>query len=239
MTCSKQAISLIDLMMSEWMGSDGQPCNRLTRGLLQRSHIIADRHRYIGKEVSRRWEQGDDISMADFRCAEYKSGKTVADLELRKQIAKIGIRKTARATKTDTKTVMLISRAERVKARTLSRLLSSFVSRQCPNGRAIHRKSENRLMPYKDPERKRQWEREHREQRNARRREPYPSSTIESSDAPNPNLYDEQSDIRVNMTAALTVALASVVILLLVAWRLRRAREVAGFAQRLVTQEGQ
>ena len=25
-------------------------------------------------------------------------------------------------------------------------------------------------MPYKDPERKRQWEREHREQRNARRR---------------------------------------------------------------------
>ena len=26
-------------------------------------------------------------------------------------------------------------------------------------------------MPYKDPERKRQWEREHRDQRNARRRE--------------------------------------------------------------------
>lgn len=26
-------------------------------------------------------------------------------------------------------------------------------------------------MPYKDPERKRQWEREHREQRNTRRRE--------------------------------------------------------------------
>ena len=81
-------------------------------------------------------------------------------------------------------------------------------------------------MPYKDPERKRQWEREHREQRNARRRKPYASSTIESSDAPTPDSYDEQSDIRVNMIAALVVALASVVILLLAAWRLRRAREV-------------
>jgi hypothetical protein len=28
-------------------------------------------------------------------------------------------------------------------------------------------------MPYKDPERKRQWEREHREERNARRRKRY------------------------------------------------------------------
>ena len=31
-------------------------------------------------------------------------------------------------------------------------------------------------MPYKDPERKRQWEREHREERNARRRDFAPSA---------------------------------------------------------------
>jgi hypothetical protein len=33
-------------------------------------------------------------------------------------------------------------------------------------------------MPYKDPERKRQWEQEHREQRNARRRKTIVSSAL-------------------------------------------------------------
>jgi predicted regulator of amino acid metabolism with ACT domain len=50
--------------------------------------------------------------MVDFRCREYSDGKTVADQELRQQIIEIGIRKTARATKTDSKTVMLITRGE-------------------------------------------------------------------------------------------------------------------------------
>jgi hypothetical protein len=41
-------------------------------------------------------------------------------------------------------------------------------------------------MPYKDPERKRQWEREHREERNARRRKSISSRSPEPSsiDAP-------------------------------------------------------
>jgi len=52
------------------------------------------------------------------------------------------------------------------------------------------------------------------------------------SAAPTRNSYDDQSDIRVSMTAALTVALASVVILLFaVCQRLRRAREVGGLAK--------
>jgi hypothetical protein len=108
---------------AKFLGSDGKPCDRLTRGLLRRSHIIANRHRYIGKETSRRWEQGDDMSLVDFHCAEYSDGKTVADQELRKRIVEIGIRKTARATKIDSKTVMLISRGERVKPSTLARLI--------------------------------------------------------------------------------------------------------------------
>ena len=40
-------------------------------------------------------------------------------------------------------------------------------------------------MPYKDPERKRQWEREHREQRNAKRRMRH-SGKRATSIAPNP-----------------------------------------------------
>jgi len=115
---------------AKFLGSDGEPCNKLTRGLLRRSHIVANRHRYIGKETSRRWEQGDDPSMVDFHCAEYSDGKTVADQELRKRILEIGIRKTARATKTDSKTIMLISRGERVKPSTLTKILQFFEKRE-------------------------------------------------------------------------------------------------------------
>lgn len=108
---------------AKFVGHDGKPCDALTRGLLHRSHIVANRHRYIGKETSRRWEQGDDISMVDFACAEYGEGKVVADEQVRKQIKTAGIRKTARATKLDSKTVMLIARGEPVKANTLAQVV--------------------------------------------------------------------------------------------------------------------
>lgn len=52
---------------AKFLGHDGKPCESDTRRLLRRSHIIEKRRRYIGKETSRRWEQGDDISMVDFR----------------------------------------------------------------------------------------------------------------------------------------------------------------------------
>jgi hypothetical protein len=68
--------------------------------------------------------------MVDFQCTEYSDGKTVADQELRRRIAEIGIRKTARATKTDSKTVMLISRGERVKPTTLAKILQFLDKRE-------------------------------------------------------------------------------------------------------------
>jgi hypothetical protein len=43
------------------LGPDGTPCKRDTRGLLQRIHVIAGKHRRIGKEWDRRWEEGDDF----------------------------------------------------------------------------------------------------------------------------------------------------------------------------------
>jgi hypothetical protein len=61
---------------AKFLGSDGKPCNKLTRGLSRRSHIVANQHRYIGKETSRKWEQGDDLRLVDFHCAEYSDGKT-------------------------------------------------------------------------------------------------------------------------------------------------------------------
>ena len=83
-------------------------------------------HCYIGKETSRKWEQGDDPSLVDFHCTEYSDGKTVVDEELRKRILEFGIRKTARATNKDSKTVMLISKGERVKPSTLTKVREFF-----------------------------------------------------------------------------------------------------------------
>jgi hypothetical protein len=115
---------------AKFLGSDGEPCNKLTRGLLRRSHIVSNQHRYIGKETCRRWEQGDDLSLVDFHCAEYSDRKTVADKELRRRILETGIRKCARITKTDSKTIMLISSGERVKPKTLARVLKFFSKRE-------------------------------------------------------------------------------------------------------------
>jgi hypothetical protein len=115
---------------AKFVGSDGTPCNKLTRGLLRRSHIDANSLRFIGKETSRHWEQGDDRSIVDFQCAEYGDGKAVADQELRERILQIGIRKTARKTKVDSKTIMLISRGERVKPSTLAKILQFLDKRE-------------------------------------------------------------------------------------------------------------
>jgi len=66
----------------------------------------------------------------DFQCTEYSDGKTIADEELRKQIAEFGIRKTARATNTDSKTIMLIAKGERVKPSTLAKVREFFGKRE-------------------------------------------------------------------------------------------------------------
>lgn len=108
---------------AKFLGRDGNPCDSITRGLLFRSHIVANRHRYVGKETSRRWEQGDDPSMVDFRCAEYSDGKLIANVQTRERIAEMGIRKTARTTQVDSKTIMAIVRGEAVKRITFARVV--------------------------------------------------------------------------------------------------------------------
>ena len=92
---------------------------KLHRGVLGRSHIVANAHRHIGKETSRRWEQGDDIDLVDFVSSEYAEKMVAADSGLKDHIRELGIRKTARLAKIDSKTVMLIVRGGRVKRKTL------------------------------------------------------------------------------------------------------------------------
>jgi hypothetical protein len=108
---------------AKFLSFDGNPCEGITRGLLRRSHIIANNHRYIGKETSRRSEQGDDLSLVDFRCAEYVDGKVKADEETRKRIIEIGIRKVARETGINRETVALVANGKTVKSGTFRKIV--------------------------------------------------------------------------------------------------------------------
>ncbi len=82
------------------IGPDGEPCKFDTRGLLGRSHIIAGKHRRIGKESDRRWEEGDDLESLLFVPLEYEQpGEQAEDTSfarasesLIRKIKNIGIR---------------------------------------------------------------------------------------------------------------------------------------------------
>src|SRR5262249_43438236 len=84
---------------------DGGPCKGSTRGLLQRAHIIAGRHRRIGKETNSRWEGGDDLGSLFSVPLEYeKPGQQTENTNLMlanegliRTIKKIGIRKLLRS----------------------------------------------------------------------------------------------------------------------------------------------
>jgi len=114
---------------AKFIDSDGEPCDTTTCGVLSRSHIVMDSPRWIGKETSRHWEQGDDISMVDFVCAEFSEGKVRASEEQRTQITDAGIRKLERETGIDHKTISLITNGEFVRPRTL-RAVIKFLEEQ-------------------------------------------------------------------------------------------------------------
>ena len=73
------------------LGPDGKPCEFDTRGLLQRAHIVANWPPiYIGKESDRHWEEGEDMSLLEFKAIEYKRrGYAVAAPEHLTRIAQV------------------------------------------------------------------------------------------------------------------------------------------------------
>ena len=86
------------------LAPDGSACGPETRGLLRRAHIIAGEFRYVGKETDRKWEEGDEISILQFKTTEYgRSKKVIASEEIKKQILEIGINKCARESGFDRK----------------------------------------------------------------------------------------------------------------------------------------
>ena len=85
------------------------------------------------------------------------------------------------------------------------------------------------FMPYKDPERKRQWEREHREQRNARRRIAYRASEPGERQRLGP-IPAKRPPEETAIVVGLIVAVASVLVVLFVVWNLA-GRKVEGSAE--------
>ncbi|MGB6481996.1 MAG: hypothetical protein WBE86_00760 [Candidatus Acidiferrales bacterium] len=73
------------------LGPDGKPCEFDTQGLLQRAHIIANWPPvYIGKESDRHWDEGEDLSLLEFKTIQYKrKGNAVATEEQLARIAKV------------------------------------------------------------------------------------------------------------------------------------------------------
>jgi len=73
------------------LGPDGKPCESDTRGLLQRAHVVANWPPiYIGKESDKHWEEGEDLSLLEFKTVEYKrKGFVVAADEQLARILKV------------------------------------------------------------------------------------------------------------------------------------------------------
>jgi len=72
-------------------GPNGEPCAFDTRGLLRRAHITANWPPvYIGKESDRHWEEGEDLSLLEFKTVQYKrKGNVVANEEQLTEIVKV------------------------------------------------------------------------------------------------------------------------------------------------------
>ena len=58
----------------------------------------------MGKETDRKWEEGDDISVLEFKTTEYgRARRVVASEEVKSDIRRIGINKCARESRFDRK----------------------------------------------------------------------------------------------------------------------------------------
>ena len=71
-------------------------------------------------------EQGDDLSMVDFRCAGYHNGKVIADAETIRRIKEFGIRKLQRLANISRETIIPVTKKKPVKPSTLRALIVSM-----------------------------------------------------------------------------------------------------------------
>jgi hypothetical protein len=106
------------------LGPDGQKCKDHTRGLLSRITIQGGLQYCIGKEVSR-FDQGksDFIENIDDMCIHYDDGRAAANETLIAKISARGLRKAARDTGLDRKTIRAVLNRKKVKIGTLAKIV--------------------------------------------------------------------------------------------------------------------
>ena len=103
----------------------GGPCEGRTRGLLQRTPVVASGFRFIGKETDRRWEQGEDISIVESEIQEYRPNETfrlVVDTDLQRDGHSISNRRWAQQAGVSVTTVKAAKRGERLRKSTVEKL---------------------------------------------------------------------------------------------------------------------
>jgi hypothetical protein len=98
------------------LAPDGTPCEADTSGLLQRAHVTAGELRYVGKETDRKWEEGDVISVMEFKTTEYgRTRRVVASEEVKSDIKSMTIKKCARESKFHRRFIRQLLRGASVK----------------------------------------------------------------------------------------------------------------------------
>jgi len=81
----------------------------------------------VGKETDRKWEEGDDISVLEFKTTEYGRVKMItADPAIADKIRVIGIRKTMALTKVSQHTIEKLIHGEAVKRNTYEHVLKAI-----------------------------------------------------------------------------------------------------------------
>jgi hypothetical protein len=108
---------------SKFNGPDDTQCRPWTRGMLQRMHVVARKHRYCGKEFKRKLEQGPLDHDVEFNCKVYENGRVVADAETLRQLARFSERQIRKQTGLRRDTIRLIRHGKGVKRSTYERVI--------------------------------------------------------------------------------------------------------------------
>ena len=93
-----------------------------TQGLLRRASILAGEIVPVGKETDRRWEQGEDPSLVDFKVHEFRKAAkmVVAEASDRNRWKKVGVRQIIRKSGLSQKVVYKVLEGRPVRKQTLA-----------------------------------------------------------------------------------------------------------------------
>lgn len=109
---------------SKFDGPDGKQCCSWTRGVLQRTHIVAGEHRYCGKEFKRKLEQGPVDHEVEFKCKVYENGRVAAGPETLRQLASFSERQIRAATGVRRGTIRAMRHGKGVKRSTYEKIIN-------------------------------------------------------------------------------------------------------------------